>query len=156
MKTFKIDKDLQIVCESKNTRNGFKHEATLIRNGLTIDFAKVCYLNRTWESFEYETVIQKLLDKTNLLSKTRKKNFLKRASGIVRKRTSSVLRSVAMVSALGDILCKEPKEKNDWKVRMLKAGLGGKGLIIPDDWNELTEEEKTRRLKRAEKVLLES
>lgn len=36
------------------------------------------------------------------------------------------------------------KEKNDWKLRMLKAGI--QGLDIPDDWNGLDENTKTERL----------
>jgi hypothetical protein len=29
---------------------------------------------------------------------------------------------------------------------MLKAGLSNKGLIMPEDWNELSEDEKEKRL----------
>jgi hypothetical protein len=29
---------------------------------------------------------------------------------------------------------------------MLKAGLEGRGLIMPDDWDDLSEDEKNRRL----------
>ena len=56
------------------------------------------------------------------------------------------LRSIAMVAAFGEIFGTTKKEKNDWKARMLKAGLGGRGLSMPEDWDTLTEEEKERRL----------
>ena len=49
------------------------------------------------------------------------------------------------IAKIGDILCDTPKEKNEWKVRMMKASLG-EGVNFPDDWNGLPEEEKTRRL----------
>lgn len=63
MKIFKLDDTYQIVCQSLNTRNGFKHVATLLRNNYNVDETKICYINRTWERFQYESVIKKLLEK---------------------------------------------------------------------------------------------
>ena len=54
--------------------------------------------------------------------------------------------SIAMVAALGDVFGKTTKDKNDWKTRMLKAGLEGRGLIMPDDWDKLDEDTKQARL----------
>jgi hypothetical protein len=51
-----------------------------------------------------------------------------------------------MVAKLGDVFGQTPKEKNDWKARMIKAGLGGQGLEMPEDWNTLSEETKEVRL----------
>ena len=154
MKTFKINKNLEIVCEWKKTRIAFKHEATLLQDGWKeIDKAKICYLNRTWESFEFESVIQKLLDKTNLLTERQKKNFLKKASGRTTEETSHMFKAIKTISSMGDILGQTKKEKIDWKVRMLKAGLGDKGLQMPEDWNELSEDEQEKRLEGALKVL---
>ena len=59
---------------------------------------------------------------------------------------SAHLKTVAMVASLGSIFGSNPKEANDWKARMLKAGLEGRGLIMPEDWDTLDESEKTRRL----------
>jgi len=56
------------------------------------------------------------------------------------------LRTIAGVAALGSIFCDNQKDANDWKARMIKAGLEGRGLIMPDNWNSLPEDEKTRRL----------
>ena len=48
-----------IYCKCENTRNGFKHVATMYYNRNT--YVAVCYyLNRTWECFEYQSVIRKL------------------------------------------------------------------------------------------------
>jgi hypothetical protein len=58
----------------------------------------------------------------------------------------SQLRTVASVMSLGDIIGENQKERNDWKTRMLRAGLDGRGLIMPDDWDELDEDTKTARL----------
>jgi len=62
------------------------------------------------------------------------------------KRQESMLKSVAMVSKLGDIFGQTKKESNDWKVRMLKAGLENKGFSMPEDWETLSETDKERRL----------
>jgi len=54
-------------------------------------------------------------------------------------------KAVGMVAAFGNIFCQTLKEKNDWKLRMIKAGMGN-GLILPDDWDTLSEEVKAKRL----------
>lgn len=56
------------------------------------------------------------------------------------------LKTIAMVAKLGDIFGETQKQKNDWKARMLKAGLENSGLIIPDDWDQLDEDTKQARL----------
>lgn len=68
-------------------------------------------------------------------------------------KAGGMLKSVAMVAMMGDILCKDQKAKNDWKTRMLKAGLDGRGLIMPEDWESLSEAEKERRLDGSIKIL---
>jgi hypothetical protein len=63
MKIFTLDNEYSVVCNWAKTRQGFKHIATLMRNGLEVGETKECYLNRTWESFEYETILCKLVRK---------------------------------------------------------------------------------------------
>ena len=58
----------------------------------------------------------------------------------------SHLKQVAGIMALGEVFGKTKKQKNDWKTRMLKAGLEGRGLIMPEDWDELSEADKEARL----------
>lgn len=60
--------------------------------------------------------------------------------------TDSRFKTVAMVAMMGEIFGQTKKEKNDWKARMLKAGLGSSGLEMPEDWDTLSEDEKERRL----------
>lgn len=67
MKAFRINKDTQIICEWVKTRTAFKHIATLLINGREVDSTKICYQNRTWESFEFESVLNKLIEKTDQL-----------------------------------------------------------------------------------------
>lgn len=153
MKTFKINKDYQIACNYEKTRNGFKHVAKLQKMQKrswssifdTISETKVCYLNRTWESFEYETVIEKLLSfNTDIFPKQTITKFLKRQRGEYKKQAKSMFSSISMVAQIGNILCNDQKEKNDWKKRMLLAGLPD--LQIPEGWDLLSEEEKENRL----------
>jgi len=153
MKTFKINNNLEIACEWKKTRMAFKHKATLLKNGLEVDNTKICYQNRTWESFEFKSVIEKLLAKTNLLTERQKNNFLDRISGKASQEVKSRFSSVAIIAKMGDILCPDQKTKNDWKTRMLKAGLENKGLIMPEDWDTLDENEKGKRLDKVIEVI---
>lgn len=59
---------------------------------------------------------------------------------------SSHCQAVSMVAGLGDVFGQTLKEKNAWKVRMLKAGLEAQGLTFPDDWDTVSEADKERRL----------
>lgn len=59
---------------------------------------------------------------------------------------NSFLKTVGLIAKMGEIFADTTKDSNDWKTRMIKAGLGNKGLIMPEDWNELTEEDKETRL----------
>lgn len=145
MKVFKVNKEIEIICDWKKTRNGFKHEARLMVNGWERERAKICYYNRTWESFEYESVLEDLLRKTELVTKRQKTIFLKRERGEYKKAVDEKFRMIAGIAKLGNILCDNQKDQNDWKTRMLKAGMG-EGLMMPDDWGTLSEDEKETRL----------
>jgi lysyl-tRNA synthetase class II len=150
MKTFKVNQNYQIGCEYQKTRNGFKHVAKLFRTGLSgtttnISETKVCYLNRTWESFEYETVIEKLLQiNSDLFSKQTITKFLKRQKGEYKKQFQDNCKTISAIAQIGNLLCNDQKEKNDWKKRMLLAGLPD--LNIPEDWDLLSENDKENRL----------
>lgn len=148
MQTFKINDNLEVVCEWVNTRNGFEHVATLLLDGREQESVKINYLNRTWERYEYESVLKKLHDESRVLSQDQKDLFLTRINGQFRDDDPALkqLNAIAGIAALGDIMGADQKESNDWKTRILKAGLEGRGLIMPDDWDQLTEDEKQRRL----------
>ena len=149
MKTFQINKNIEVVCEWQNTRYGFRHLATLLIKGNEVDTAKCCYYNRTWERYEFESVLKKLANKTKVFDDSKKEEFnafIKNQGVVESKEVDKQFKNISNVMALGEIFGQTQKEKNDWKVRMLKAGLGGKGLIMPDDWNELDEDTKEKRL----------
>lgn len=144
MKSFKITDKIEFVCEYKKTRRGFKHEAKLYIDGIEIDKTKVCYLNRTWESYEYQTALIKLIEKTKALNEHEKKICLEYAK---KNRTDwSQFKATEMVALMGDLLYKDKKESNEWKTRMLKAGLEKEGLQFPENWDSLDEDTKKARL----------
>ena len=145
MKEFKIDEENNAICEWKKTRNGFKHEAILLRNGEEIERAKACYLNRTWESYEYQSVLLKLLRKASY-SDEQIKIVDDRNQGKEHEKVDKMFGTISMVAAIGEVFCETKKDKNDWKLRMIKAGLENKGLTIPADWDSLSEDEKESRL----------
>ena len=152
METFKINDELEVVCDWKKTRNGFKHTASLMRSGRNIDEVKCCYLNRTWERYTYESVLQKLLGKTKFLT-PKERGQLKEVITKGSSRDMDSLRRVGMVMELGNIFGGSQKGANDWKARMLRAGLGDSGLIMPDDWDTLDEDTKQERMDGVIKML---
>jgi len=75
VRIFKVNDKVQIVCNSVGTRYGFRHDAKLFVNGYEVEKTKVCYYNRTWEPFEFQTVVLKLIDKTDALTEAEKEQF---------------------------------------------------------------------------------
>ena len=62
-KTVKIGKNEFLFINSwKNTRNGFAHITELHHGGRCISEAKVNYLNRTWESYTYQTSMMQAVE----------------------------------------------------------------------------------------------
>ena len=49
--------EYMFICEWKKTRNGFKHECELFINDHFEIKATCNYYNRTWESYEYQSVM---------------------------------------------------------------------------------------------------
>lgn len=149
MKVFRLNKEFSISCFFKKTRGGFKHVAILLENGHDVLETKCCYLNRTWESYEYQSVAHKAIDmyfKDKKLATRYKKAMDKRERGEFDKR----YKPVKMVAALGDILCNTTEEKANWKKRMIGTI---PGIEFPDDFDNLPAEEKERRLNKALEVL---
>lgn len=50
-------------CDTTNTKNGFCHHVFASGGGKYYEHSRVSYLNRTWESFEYETALLHAVDK---------------------------------------------------------------------------------------------
>ena len=149
MKQFKINNNLTVTCEYQNTRSGFRHVAVLFLDGNEINRAKCTYLNRTWERYEFESVLYELHEKSKkLLAEDELVLFLDKIKNEFReedeKQVNKMFGSVGAIAMLGDIFGKDKPESNDWKARMLKAGLPG--LSLPDDWDSLDDDTKSARL----------
>lgn len=146
---FRLGNNTKIVGKTQNTRNGFRHLVEFYRGNRLIESRSVSYLNRTWESYNYETAIKRLLEKmvkNRELSKNDVPHILDITAGKAKADLDAKFGSIAMVAKMGEVLGGQTKkEKNAWKLRMLKAGLG-EGLKIPSDWDSLSEDEKGRRL----------
>lgn len=52
-------KIVMFICHTENTRYGFRHLCHDTDSGIT---EKCCYYNRTWERFEYESVLKKSIE----------------------------------------------------------------------------------------------
>ena len=75
MRIFKLNEKISIVCESEGTRYGFRHLANLFVGENDVDKAKCCYYNRTWERFQFESVVLSLVSKTTRLTDQEKAEF---------------------------------------------------------------------------------
>ena len=147
MQTFKINKRLEARCEYYETRYSWGHKGWLYRDGETIGYKKITYYNRTWECYQFESLLQCLAGEKSLTDKERvafKKKIANNWRVEDEKKTSRQFGAIAAIALMGDVLGGNQKESNDWKARMLKAGLPG--LDIPRDWGTLSEDEKSKRL----------
>lgn len=50
-------------CSTTDTKNGFCHHVYTVGCGKENEHSRVSYLNRTWESFQYETALLHAVDK---------------------------------------------------------------------------------------------
>lgn len=66
MRTITITRSLVATLRFEPTRSGFRHLATLHRNGHLVASAKQCWVNRTWEPFEFSAVLQNLMAASSL------------------------------------------------------------------------------------------
>jgi len=54
---------VSFVCQFENTRNGFRHLCyVMIEGSQRRDPVKCTYLNRTWESYKYQSVLHKAVE----------------------------------------------------------------------------------------------
>jgi hypothetical protein len=149
---FKLNNHVVVDAWYEKTRNAFRHMAVVYKDGVEVYRTKIPYQNRTWESYDFQSVLQKAIDGVGeyVLSSEEKKKAQEYArDGLEKQEHERVEKEFGRIGALaqmGEIMGRNTKEKNDWKERMLKAGLGNKGLQMPEDWDSLSEETKEARL----------
>lgn len=68
-------------------------------------------------------------------------------------RLASQIKMTATIAGLGSIMGFSTSENNDFRVRMLQAGLPAGAIHMPADWDSLSEEEQDRRLTQAVNAL---
>lgn len=56
------NREFEFFCYFKSTRNGFAHDCDLFIDGRRFTSAKINYLNRTWERYEYQSVMKKAVN----------------------------------------------------------------------------------------------
>ena len=82
LRIFNTGHEVEFLCESRNTRYGFAHDAHLMIDGADWGTDTIRYLNRTWESFAFQTVCMSLCDKVIEGRKWLLKERYKAAHGI--------------------------------------------------------------------------
>ena len=150
-KVFDLSGDIRARCWWEKTRNGFRHLAILFVSWKEQSRVKVCYQNRTWEEYRYQSVLKKLVENSEL-SESDKKKCIKE---IKKPRKTESFKALKGVLAIGNLLnIDESKEnQNKFKVRMIKAQFENCGIDFPDDWDTLSEDEKEKRLAGIESIL---
>jgi len=146
MKTFNLPNGYKIVCEWKKTRTAFKHTARIEQAGSTVYETKVCYLNRTWERFEFQSVAQKAI--RAYFKEADQKKYID-ALDKQDQEGDSAFKTIATIASLGDIFCEKKEDKIAWKKRFLAKT---PGIDFPEDFDQLPEKEKQRRLDGAIKI----
>lgn len=155
MKVFKVNKNIEMIASYKNARDGFNHFATLMYNGNDVETVKSHYINRTWESYEFESVLLKLAEKSKILSiseKTEVKQYIKDYENTNRQAVNNTFKSLSMFMKMTDLFVDDLKSKNESKLRMIQATIGN-GLILPDNWETIPEAEKETRLNNIQNML---
>jgi hypothetical protein len=148
MKEYRLNKVFTVVCESEKTRYGFRHLARLLENGSQVNKTKACYYNRTWESYDFQSVIHAVIN-AHFDQRTAKrlcKAVDKKALGIASKRFQPVK---AMV-ALGNLLGNTAEERAGFNKRIMSTI---PGVDFPEGFDQLPAEERERRLTAAAEVL---
>ena len=145
-KTFRLSDRITVDCEAYETRYSWGHKAYLLIDGHQEAYSKYVYQNRTWEAYTFQSILGGIVEKVSnkLISKEDKKRYQEIIKNDSFSQDGNPFKATAMVAMMGDIFGKTQKESNDWKARMLKAGITG--LDIPADWNTLSENDKQARL----------
>ena len=149
-KTF-YNKSVSVTCESKSNRSGFYHLGKLYYQNRLVLKKKIQYYNRTWEAWEFQSLLENLLDKAkkelpdkaiiDLKALIEKENGVREAW--VNTKSNNLKKAFKMI----DIML--PKRKaNKAKMNLLRSEFRG-GLVVPSNWDELDEDEKQTRLNKA-------
>lgn len=155
---FKINDKLAIGAENYRTSRSWGHKAHLYRvrtpeqSDLHIESDKIRYYNRTWEAYEFQSIMYSLVDKALKHKVITQAEYDTCYEFIKTYQEPSRFAHVAMIARMGDVLTNNQTQANDWKARTLRAGIG-EALDMPADWSQLSEDEKQSRLDQAIQAL---
>jgi len=151
-RTITIDDKFSISVWREKTRSGFRHLAVLKRGVCEVAHHKCCYLNRTWESYKYESVLHGLVrsyfpdaDVPRILAVV---DAGGREGSVGQKKDLAPFRAVSALGAAAGLLFGEDKEVE--ARAKLSAVKSIPGIDFPDDFDTLPV---TTRLQRLDAVL---
>ncbi|MBO7734833.1 MAG: hypothetical protein J6S67_19895 [Methanobrevibacter sp.] len=75
--TYKVgDKTYRFYCHTEDTKYGFRHLCDVFYNGQPVAYATSKYYNRTWETFDYQSVMKKASDLISNATEDEKKDLI--------------------------------------------------------------------------------
>lgn len=131
----------RIELRTQDTNYGFRHIAEFY-DGTMIGYAKACYYNRTWESYDYQSVIHDVIDNAGVEDPEALKKVIDTQE---LKRINDDFGVLGAIMNISNVLSEDPAEQSDFKLRMLRARFGN-AVNIPEDWDRLSTEEQNSRL----------
>lgn len=147
MEHYTITENLYFQAWSWRKSGRWGHKAKAVYNGREIAEVNITYLNRTWEAYEFQSVMQKLIEVLDAEKTVPLKDRIQ-AYKIVKtgdRRDLKKLQSIGAMAMLGGII-----GGNKTKARILGSI---PGVMIPDDFENLPEIEQSRRLDGAINIL---
>ena len=102
-------KEIEFRCYTTNTRCGFCHTAHYVGWDYDLTDTKASYYNRTWERFEYESVLKRAIDK--LPADIQKEVYAQIIEGKAAEEEKQAEEMVKSFEALHSTLSTENKER---------------------------------------------
>jgi len=147
METYTINNNLYFEAWGFETKHNWGHKARAVYQGREVAEVKIVYQNRSWESYKYQSVMEKLIDAMDEC-KTIPLADRYQASKVIKAGDGREMKGLAMMGALaklGGII-----GGNTTKARILSTI---PGVIMPEGFESLSEAEKSSRLDGAINIL---
>jgi len=153
---FNLGKGFTATCWWEDTRYGFRHLCVLYKDGRSMATEKACYYNRTWECYEFQSVISRAVEKIKDYLKPSEYKALRyyidhQREEEEKEKVLGKFSGLAAITKMAAIMAPDQKAANESRRRILEAT---PGISFPDDWDTLPEEEKTRRLDAVENEMI--
>ena len=107
MEIRELSNGFKFVNNSRGNRSGFVHETTLFNNnGVEIGNYKIQYYNRTWECYQYQTVMKNCIydiiekRKNNFIRLSKEKYNIRRLTKEKREQAEAVFENMEQIKEL--------------------------------------------------------